>query len=306
MKVFIAGGTGASGKYATQALIDAGHTVTALARTSEKAAMLELQGAKAVNVSVFDRSALTKVFKGQDAVINLTSAIPPTAQFMNSNAWVANEKVRVEGSTAIVDAALAAGVTRVIQESVSMLYPDNGSAWIDEAMPTDQYPMARANLAAEANANRFTTSGSIGVVLRFGWFYGPGAKHSEEFLALARHHICVQMGSPNGYVSSIHVSDADTAVVAALNVAAGTYNIVDDEPLQKREYANALAAAAGKTAWLRVPGRAALLLGDRSTSLTWSLRVSNKRFCIATGWVPKYPSAREGWIATAKLLYPRD
>jgi nucleoside-diphosphate-sugar epimerase len=306
MKVFIAGATGAIGRHATRAVVEAGYTVTAIARTPEKAAALERQGAKAVNVSVFDRLALTEVFKGQDAVINLTSAIPPTAQFMNANAWVANDKVRIEGSAAIVDAALAAGVARVVQESVSMLYPDSGSAWIDEDMPTDLYPMAKANLAAEANAKRFSDNGRIGVVMRFGWFYGPGAKHSEEFLALARRHICVQMGSPEGYVSSIHVGDAGEAVVAALHVSAGTYNIVDDEPLKKHEYANALAMAAGKTAWLRVPGQAALLLGDRSTSLTRSLRVSNKRFKLATGWVPKYPSAREGWAATAKLLYPND
>jgi hypothetical protein len=80
------------------------------------------------------------------------------------------------------------------------------------------------------------------------------------------------------------------------------FNIVDDQPLTKREYANALAAAARKTAWLRVPRRAALLLGDRSTSLTRSLRVSNVRFKTATGWAPRYPSAREGWAATATAL----
>src|SRR5215831_6373687 len=44
-------------------------------------------------------------------------------------------------------------------------------------------PMAQANLAAEVSANRFSTAGGAGVVLRFGWFYGPGARHSEEFFA---------------------------------------------------------------------------------------------------------------------------
>jgi len=85
-------------------------------------------------------------------------------------------------------------------------------------------------------------------------------------------------------------------------VPAGTYNIVDDEPLTKRSYADALSAAAGKPAWLRLPGCAALLLGNRSTSLTHSLRVSNARFEKASGRTPMYPSAREGWIATAKAL----
>ncbi len=181
-----------------------------------------------------------------------------------------------------------------------MIYPERGEAWIDEACPPDNFPMAQANLAAEASANRFSAAGGAGVVLRFGWFYGPGARHSEEFFALARRHIAILIGPPNSYVSSIHVADAGAAVATALAVAGGTYNVVDNEPLTKRGYADALCAAAGKAAWLRVPGRAALLLGDRSTSLTRSLRVSNARFREASGWRPMYPSAREGWLATAE------
>jgi nucleoside-diphosphate-sugar epimerase len=302
MKVFVTGGTGAIGRHAVPALVGKGHTVTALARTPEKAAMLTKHGAEPVSVSIFDRAALTAAFSGHDAVVNLTSAIPPMSQFMDTKAWRDNDQVRTEGSAAIVDAAIAAGVERLVQESVSMLYPDRGTEWIDEDVPTDCYPMARANLAAESNAQRFSDAGGTGIVLRFGWFYGPGATHSEQFLAFARRHVCVQMGRPDGYVSSIHVADGGAAVAAALQAPAGTFNIVDDQPLTKREYADALAAAARKTAWLRFPGRAALLLGDRSTSLTRSLRVSNARFKTATGWAPRYPSAREGWAATATAL----
>jgi len=95
---------------------------------------------------------------------------------------------------------------------------------------------------------------------------------------------------------------ARTLEALALTVPAGTYNIVDDEPLTKRAYADALAAAAGRRVCLRIPGRLALLLVDRSTSLTRSLRVSNARFREASGW----PSAREGWMATAKALKQRQ
>jgi hypothetical protein len=70
-----------------------------------------------------------------------------------------------------------------------MMYPDRADAWIDEECPPDPFPLAQANLAAEANANCFSSAGGTGVVLRFGWFYGPGATHSEEFFALARRHI---------------------------------------------------------------------------------------------------------------------
>jgi nucleoside-diphosphate-sugar epimerase len=306
MKVFVAGGTGAIGGHAIPALVRAGHAVSALARTPEKAALLSTQGAAPLMVSIFDPAALTEVFRGHQAVVNLATAIPPTSRFLQTNAWAANDRLRTEGSAAIVDAAIAAGVSRVVQESVSMLYRDRGSAWIDEDWPTDNFPMAQANHAAEASANRFSAAGGAGVVLRFGWFYGPGARHSEEFLALARRRICVMMGPPNTYVSSVHVADGGAAVAAALTAPAGTYNVVDDEPLTKRAYAAALAAAAGKRVCLRVPGRLALLLGDRTTSLTRSLRVSNARFREASGWAPRYASAREGWMATANALAQRQ
>lgn len=305
MKVFVVGGTGAIGGHAVPALVHAGHTVTALARTPEKAAQLIQQSASPITVSIFDRAALTEAFKGHDAVINLATAIPPTSKFMQTKAWTDNDRIRTEGSATIVDAAIAAGVGRMVQESVSMIYPDQGAAWIDEDCAPDNFPMAQGNLAAEASANRFSAAGSTGIVLRFGWFYGPGATHSEEFFALARCHIAIMMGPPNTFVSSIHMSDAGAAVVAALAVPAGTYNVVDNEPLTKRHYADALSVAAGKTAWLRVPGRAALLLGNRSTSLTRSLRVSNARFRAASGWTPMYSSAREGWVATAQVLERR-
>jgi nucleoside-diphosphate-sugar epimerase len=221
---------------------------------------------------------------------------------MLAKAWKDNDRIRTEGSSAVVDAAIAAGVGRVVQESVSMLYRDRGSSWIDEEMPVDEYPIARANLAAEANVDRFSAHGGTGTVLRFGWFYGPGASHSEQMLALARHHIGSVVGLPEGYVSSIHMVDAAAAVVAALGAPGGTFNVVDDEPLTKLDYATALAAAVGKKMWVRGPGRAATLFGDRLTSLTRSLRVSNARLRSATGWEPRYPSAREGWIATAGIL----
>jgi nucleoside-diphosphate-sugar epimerase len=305
MRVFVAGGTGAIGSHTIPTLVREGHSVTALARTPVKTAALTAQGATPVSVSLFDRSALTAVFTGHDAVVNLATAIPPMSRWMSSKAWRSNDRVRTEGSAAIVDAALAAGVDRVVQESVSMLYRDHGARWVYEDSPIDPYPMARANLAAEANVHRFSKAGGTSIILRFGWFYGPGATHSEQLFALARRHLGLVLGAPDSYVSSIQMVDAAAAVAAALHAAAGTFNIVDDEPLTKREYADAMARAAGTAMWLRGPGRAALIFGDRLTSLTRSLRVGNARFRAATGWAPRYPSAREGWIATAEALKHR-
>jgi nucleoside-diphosphate-sugar epimerase len=302
MRVFVTGGTGAIGGHAIPALRRAGHAVTALARTEEKAAALSADGATPALVSLFDTEALTDAFADHDAIINLATAIPPTNKAVQAKAWEPNTRIRTEGSTAVVDAAIAAGVDRVIQESVTMIYPDRGDEWVDESVEPDRFPIALANLAAEANAARFTAGGGIGTVLRFGWIYGPGAAHAEEALALARRHVVTRLGAPDGYVSVVHTVDTGTAVVAALDAPAGVFNVVDDEPLTKRAFGDALAAAAGKTPWLRVPGRAALLFGDRTTSLTRSVRAGNARFKAATGWSPLYPSAREGWPATARAL----
>lgn len=300
MRVFLLGGTGAIGGHALPALIAAGHDVSALVRTAEKAAVVAAQGAEPVVVSMFDASALSEGFRGHDAVVNLATSMPSMATFVFRRAWRSTERVRIEGSAAVVDAALAAGVPRLVQESVSMVYPDRGDAWIDEDIEPDPYPNASANLAAEASATRFREAGGSGIVLRLGLFYGPGARHSEQFLAMARHHVVPLIGHPESYLSSIHMVDGGTAVAAALHVPAGRYNVVDDEPLTKREYAQALALAAGKRPWVRGPGRLAFLLGDRMASLTRSMRVSNQRFREASGWQPRYPSAREGWIATAE------
>jgi uncharacterized protein YbjT (DUF2867 family) len=81
MRVFVAGGTGAIGRYAVPALVRAGHAVTALARTPEKVAQLREHGASPVSASIFDRSRLIEVFRGHDAVVNLATSIPPTSKF---------------------------------------------------------------------------------------------------------------------------------------------------------------------------------------------------------------------------------
>lgn len=182
MKVFVAGATGAIGRHAVPALVRAGHEVTALARTPEKAALLSKRGATPIMLSIFDRAALTNTFCGHHSVVNLATAIPPTWKFMQTKLWAENDRVRTEGSAAIVDAAIEAGVFRVVQESVSMLYRDGSDDWIDEDWPTDNFPMAHANHAAEASANRFTAAGGVGVVLRFGWFYDRAPHIAKSFL----------------------------------------------------------------------------------------------------------------------------
>lgn len=303
MRVFVTGGTGAIGRHTVPALVAAGHEVHALVRRDDAARQIEAFGAHPVRVSLFDMTGLATSFAGCGAVVNLASALPSSASFVRRAAWRDCQRIRSEGSAAVVSAASAAGVPVVLQESVVMLHSDGGDRWIDERSDLDHYPIAEGNHAAEASARRFSESGGRGIVLRFGLFYGPGATHSEQFLAAARRGVAVTMGPPENYVSSIHVADGGAAVVAALDAPAGVYEVVDDEPVTRRHYADALSDAVGTRAWIHGPGRLALLLGERTTSLTRSLRVRNTALRETTGWAPRYPSVREGYAEMA--LIPR-
>src|SRR4051794_26388889 len=278
MKVFVTGGTGAIGRFVIPALVGAGHEVSALARDGDKAAWLAGQGAHPVRVSLFDAAELAKAFADHEVVANLATAIPPTKDAVKASAWEANTRIRTEGSRAVVDAALASGVRRLIQESISFTYPDGGDEWLDESVAIDPPRGIDAVAVAEGNAVRVTEAGGTGVVLRFGFFYGPGSAHTDEFVRLARRHIGPVAGRLHAYQSSIHLADAASAVVAALDAPPGIYNIVDDEPLTKKEYAQAVGAAVGKRPWIHLPGRFARLAGKKSDVVSRSHRVSNAKF----------------------------
>ncbi|WP_308213327.1 SDR family oxidoreductase [Mycolicibacter longobardus] len=140
MRVFVTGGTSAIGSYAVPALIAAGHEVTAMARGDAKASVLISQGANPIQVSLFDRDALSHAFGGHDAVVNLASALPSPQRFMFKSAWTECHRIRTEGSATVVEAARAAAVPRVVQESVAMIYRDGGDRWLDEDCAVDHYP----------------------------------------------------------------------------------------------------------------------------------------------------------------------
>ena len=297
MKVFVTGGTGAIGRFAIPELVGAGHDVHALARNDAKSAQLEAQGATPVRVSMFDEGELKDAFTGVDAVCNLATAIPPLTKGIRPSAWADNERIRREGSGVVVDAALAAGVGRLVQESITFTYPDRGDEWIDESVPIDPPPLGEAVAVAEANTARFSSAGGTGVVLRFAMFYGPDSEHTKAMLRAARLHVGAVVGKPSAYQSFIHLHDAATAVVAALTLPAGVYNVDEDEPLTKREGARAIGAAVDKRPWFSLPGRLAAFGGKNTEILRRSQRVSNAKLKGASTWRPAYPSAREGWRA---------
>lgn len=295
MNIFVTGATGAIGRLAVPALLRAGHRVSGVARTDAKASQLVTAGAGAVRVSIFDHGALVSAMAGHDAVVNLATRIPPLKQISDPDAWAENDRIRREASATLAGAAVAASVGRFVQESITFTYPDRGQDWIDEGVPTETPASLGATTVAEAAADGLRATGGIGVVLRFGGLYGPGAETTVAAARLARRHLAMVLGHPGGYTSPVHMADAGSAVVAALAAPAGVYNVVDDEPVTRRELGRIIGRAVGARPWLHVPGRFTRLVGQQGSALARSQRVSNRHLRAATGWSPSFPSSRQGW-----------
>ena len=295
MRIVITGATGVIGSRAVPLLLQAGHTVTAASRSERNREALRRAGAAPVNVDLFDLNSVRRVIAGHDAVINLATHIPSSAvKIMIRWAWRTNDRIRRDASAAIATAAIAEGVGRMIQESFALIYPDCGDAWIDESMPVAPTSYNKSVLDAERSAQRFTESGGTGVVLRFGGLYGPDALLAE-MLNMMRRGMSPVPGDPGAFLSSLSQDDAATAVVAALGVPAGTYNVVEDEPMRRGDWTRALAEAAGIPEPKPIPAWMTAIGGSMIKLMSRSERISNRKFRDASGWAPKYPKASDAW-----------
>ena len=293
MRVFVAGATGVLGLRAVARLVAAGHQVTGVARSPEKDAVLEALGARPVRVDLFDANAVRTAVAGHDAVVNVATKIPPVAQMARMSAWDENERIRREASANLVDGAIAAGATVFVQESLAFLYGDHGDGWIDAAStPSESSVFSGAVEAAEENVARFSAQGGRGVVLRFGRFYAPDSDQAAATMQAARHGLVFDVGGSDTYTPMIDADDAASAVVAALDAPAGTYDVVDDEPFTRAEQAAALAASVGRRRLWRAPKWA---FPQRASYLAASQRVSNRAFRDATDWRPSSPNLRLGY-----------
>lgn len=305
MRIFVTGATGVVGRRLIPLLVAADHGVTAVGRTPEKRAALERAGAAPSGVSLFDGDALRRAVAGHDVVVNLATHIPRSAvRMLLPGAWRENDRVRRDGSAALVEAALAAGIARFVQESFAPMYADGGDRWLEESAPVRPARYNRTTLDAERAAARITAAGGAGVVLRFGAFYGPDATQLDYMMRSVRAGWAPLPGAAGAYFSSVAHDDAATAVVAALGVPAGVYNVVDDAPLTRRAYADALAAAFGCPPPRLLPSWVPLLMGSLGELGSRSVRLSNRKLRHATGWAPRFPSAREGFQAVAGVAVP--
>jgi nucleoside-diphosphate-sugar epimerase len=297
MKIFVTGGTGVVGTRAVPALVAGGHDVTVVARSKAKADLVRSMGANPAEVDLFDAEAVKAVVDGHQVVAHLATHIPDLTAGRTPSAWAENDRLRTEAAAHLVDAALATGVERVIQESICFPYDDQGDRWITESDPTDHIGPFSGAAAAEAANARFAAEGGTGVVLRFAQFYAPDASHTVAFNKLLRRRLNPFIGPPANYMSSIHAEDAGAAVAAALGAPSGIYNVGDDEPLTRREGGRLAAARLGKGRPFSPPTWALRLMGD-APLLAKSLRISNAAFKEATGWSPSHPSIRDSWPVT--------
>ena len=305
MKVFVAGASGVLGRPLVRQLIAAGHEVTGMTRREERAGEIRAAGAEAVVCDVFEAAALNEAVAvaRPEVVLHALTALPPKFN-PKSDYLAATNRVRTEGTRNLLAAAQAAGARRLVAESVAFFYEPEGD-WVkdEEARlmvdPPGRFAAGRDALV-ELESAVVAADGLEGLVLRCGWFYGPGTYYdrggsvAEE--TLKRRNPIV--GAGTGRFSFIHVDDAAAAFVAALDRGApGLYNIVDDEPAPLREWLPLYAQALGAKPPRRVPAwLARLVAGKDLASAALEMRgASNAKAKRELGWQPAHPSWRQGF-----------
>jgi nucleoside-diphosphate-sugar epimerase len=306
VQVFVTGATGVLGRPVVRLLREAGNTVRGLARSPSNEELLRRLGAEPVRGDLFDPASISAAVAGADAILHLATKVPPRSRSTKAGAWDENQRIRIEGTRNLVDAALAGGATTFLYPSLAFVYADGGDAWISaETAPADPTTAVTATLTAEAEVARFAAGGGRGISLRMGYFYGPEAESTLDTLALARRGAAFLTGAGDAFYPAVWVDDAATAVIAALRSApTGVYDVVDDEPLTRRDLAKAIAEAAGRPIVLRPPVWLVKLVGGRQADfMVRSHRVSSARFKEVTGWSPQVRDARAGWRLIGQAMH---
>jgi len=294
VRVAVTGATGVIGTSVVPELVRAGHEVVGLARSVEKARLLEEMGAAAVRTSLFDHEGLVDMFTGADAVCSFATHVPVGWRGFLPGAWRTHDRLRTEGVQRVVDAAREARVRRVVQESVSFLYADQGDEWITESSPLEITEATEPASVAESSVQDYTCGSRVGVVLRLGMIAGDDPMTRFQLDAL-RHGRPIGLGSPEGWAHVVHTDDLGPAALAALAAPSGVYN-VGAEPVRRFEMVAAFAAAAGRESIDFVGPLTRRLGGARLEPLARSLRVSSDHFAATTGWTPQRAKFDSSWF----------
>ena len=306
MKVFVAGATGVIGRRMVPMLIEAGHEVTGMTRSSSKAEALSDAGATPVVCDVFDAPALhaAVVAAAPEVVVHQLTDLPPNVDPRKMEKQTrGNDRIRVEGTANLLAAALAAGARRMVAQSIAFAYaPGGGIKDEQEPLYDDaEEPWSRSIRAVHELERLVTQSDGIeGLVLRYGFFYGPGSSYASDgyYARQVRSRRFPVVGSGTGVFSFVHVDDAAGAAVAAVERGwPGIYNVVDDEPAALSEWLPHYAQALGAKKPFRVPELIArLVAGKRAVEMATGLAgASNQRAKRELQWRLRYPSWRQGF-----------
>jgi nucleoside-diphosphate-sugar epimerase len=305
MRVFVAGASGAIGRPLVPRLVAAGHEVTGTTRSEGSAEAIRAAGASAAVVDALDADALREAVEraAPDAIVHELTALPERFNPRKSDLYDATNRIRREGTRNLLDAARDADVRRLVCQSIAFAYaPRERPEVMDEAAPLnlDAPPPFSEGMRVIAEMERAVLDAELdGLVLRYGWFYGPGTYYGEggSMAADVRKRRFPVVGSGSGLFSFIHVDDAAEATVAAIERGApGVYNVVDDEPAALRDWVPAYAEAIGAPPPRRVPvWLARLVAGKMVNSMSVQPGASNAKAKRELSWEPRWRSWREGF-----------
>ena len=309
MRVFVAGATGVMGRQLLPLLVQAGHKVTGMTRSEDRAASIRQVGAAPVVCDVFEREEIVDAVRAArpDVVIHQLTSIPKRLDLRKAAEQLApTNRLRSEGTSILIEAAGRAGARRFIAQSIAFAYDPAGDSLATEEDPLHRIvPPQFADILGAVQTLERTVLGANaleGVVLRYGYFYGPGTIYARDgsFAQDVSRRRMPLVGHGGGVFSFIHINDAARATVAALGESdAGVYNIVDDDPAPVREWLPYYAEQLGARRPFRVPrwlGR--LAAGSYAVYLMTEQRgASDWKAKERLGWAPEYGSWREGFRA---------
>jgi nucleoside-diphosphate-sugar epimerase len=304
MRVFVAGATGVIGRSLLPKLVHQGHEVVGTTRKEERTGLIRELGAEAVVADAFDADGLRRaVADAQPEVViheltDIPSSIDPkrfTEHFERNN------RLRREGTRNLVGAAQAAGARRMIAQSIAFVYRYGGGVLHTEADPLALEMGDIVRAVADLEDAVTGTEGIEGIVLRYGYFYGPGTSYASDGAQslMVRSRRFPIVGDGSGVFPFIHVDDAAAATVRAIDHGApGFYNIVDDDPAPVREWLPVFAQALGAKKPRRVPVFLARWIGgDYAVQMmTRSEGASNRKAKDELGLELRFPSWRRGFV----------
>lgn len=312
MRIFVAGATGAVGRSLVPALISAGHSVAGLTRTAAKVGTIKRMGAEPVVADALDATAIRTavVSVRPDIIIDEMTDLGGVMDFRHfDRAFAVTNELRTRGTDYLLAAAREASVKRFIAQSFcGWAFARSGGSVkteVDELDPDPPQELRRTLEAIQYLERTVTNSTNPeGIVLRYGSFYGPGTGMlSPAMIDQLRRRRVPLIGDGTGWWSFIHVDDAASATVAAINRGkpGNIYNVVDDEPAEVREWMPALAGILGAKPPLHVPawiGR--LVAGEHMVSMMTEVRAgSSAKAKRELGWQPAHPSWRAGFAEIA-------